>query len=502
MSIGPLEGLNIILTGLNAAQVETQTAGQNIANASNPNYAEETVQMAPLLGGPTPLATGSILPGAIGAGVTVTGIMRQAPAYLSATARLAMGGSAYAQTYASTLNSAETLFQEPSANGLNNLLQQYFNDLNTLSQDPSNAGAKSTVVGDAETLVQAFHTLANGLQEAQGNVMTQLGDTVNQDNTILTQIAQLNGQIQQQEIAGNNPNALLDQRSGMLDQLAKDLGATVTPVPLLDGAGQPVISQNGQPVDTIQVALPDGTVLLNGTTAGSLSVNTTGAPTLSVTFNGSTSTPSLGPSQGGTVGALLTLVGSSSGLLSGDGPNSYSGSWLNQLDSVAAALAASINQLQTTGYAPDPTTGTMTLQTNTPFFVTSNGATTFTAANLAVNPTLVQTPTLVAAAQSTNPNDGSNALAMANVSTSPTGPVAIYQQEIGQVGTAVQSAEQVATTAQAVSAQATQARESVTGVNINQEVVNLSFASQTYQALAKTMGTLQNMVSSLLNAVQ
>jgi flagellar hook-associated protein FlgK len=66
----------------------------------------------------------------------------------------------------------------------------------------------------------------------------------------------------------------------------------------------------------------------------------------------------------------------------------------------------------------------------------------------------------------------------------------------------VADAQARATTAQAVAAQANQALESVAGVNVNQEVVNLSFASQTYQALADTMNTIQSSVSSLLNAVQ
>jgi flagellar hook-associated protein 1 FlgK len=508
VSIGPLEGLNTILSGMNAAQATTETAGQNIANASNPNYATEVVEQAPILGGPTPLATGSILPGSIGAGVTITGIERQAPAYLSSTARAAMGQSSYANTWASALNSAQQLYQEPSANGLNALMTQYFNDLNVLAQDPSNAGAKSTVVGDALTLVQAFHTLAGGLQQAATNATTQLQDKVGQDNTILSQIATLNGQIQELQIAGNNPNALLDQRSGMLDQLAKDLGATVSAVPLTDANGQPVMSQNGQPVDSLQLTLPDGTIILSGTTAATLNVATSnGAPSLSVTMGTTTTAPTFGPSQGGSVGALLALLSPSGGVLSGDGASSWSGSWLNQLDQVASTLATAINQLQTTGYAPDPTTGAMTVQTNTPFFVAGTGGTAsatgpFTAANLTVNPALQANTALVAAASSTNVNDGSNAQAMANVAESPTGPLAVYRQQIGSIGTTVQSAEQVATTQQAVAAQTQQARESVTGVNINQEVVSLSFAAQTYQALAKTMGTIQSMVASVINAVQ
>lgn len=507
MSVGPLDTLNIILTGMTAAQAQTDVAGQNIANASNPNYAVETVDQAPLLGPPAPMATGLVGPGAFGGGVDITGVTRQAPAFLSATARQASAASTYASTVATALQNAQTIFQEPSSNGIAALMEQFFSDLTALSQDPSNIGAKAAVVGAAQTLVQAFHTVATGLIQAQTNVMTQLNDTVASDNTILGQVAQLDGQIQQLEIAGENPNALLDQRSGLLDQLAKDLGATVQVVNLTDASGQPVRNPDGQPVTTIRVMLPDGTMLVDGTVASTLSVAAGPPPTVQVTGpGGSPVTPAWGSGQWGTVGGLLALVGSS-GLLSGDGPSSYSGSWLNQLDQVAAGLAAAINPLQTGGYAPNPTTGVMTQQTSTPFFeadlsgtLTASGP--FTAANLVVNPTLVNTPSLVAAAATPSPNDGSNAAQMALVGSNSSGPLAQYQQMIAAIGSEVQSAQQVDTTLKAVAAQAQQAREAVSGVSINEEVVHISFASQTYQALAKTMATLQAMVAALLDSVQ
>ena len=489
---------------MDAAQAQIDTAGQNIANAANPNYAVETVQLNPMDGGPTPLATGVIGPGSFGAGVNVAGVTQNVPQYLVSNNRQALADSAYANQYATQLQNAETLYQEPSSSsGLSTQMSTFYNDLNVLAQDPSNAGAKSTVVGQGQSVATAFNNLAAGLNQARGNVIAQIQGTVTEDNNTIAQVAKMNATIQQQEIAGNTPNALLDQRTGLLNQLATDLGATVTSVPLLNTAGGQVMSQIGQPVNTIQVALPNGTLLVNGTNASTLGVSTTGVPSITVTSpTGTTGAATFGANQGGNVGALLTLVGSH-GLLSGDGAGSYSGSWLNQLDHIASQFASQLNGYQTAGYAPSPTTGTMTVQTGNPLFLAGASATaTITAANLTVNPTLVQNPNLVAAAQSTNANDGSNAQAMANLGSSASGALSQYQLQIGAIGTQVADAASQSTTQQAVAAQAQQSLESVAGVNVNQEVVNLSFAAQTYQALAKTMGTMQSAVSSLLNAVQ
>lgn len=500
MSVGPLQDLNIILTGLSTLQGETTVAGQNIANAATSGYAQQTADTSPLQGSPVPMASGTVGPGSFGGGVEITDIARQAPAYLSATARRAFAQKAYASTWSTVLKNAEAVYQEPSSVGLSASMGQFFNDLTVLSQDPSNLGAKSVVVADAQTLAQKFNNLAQGLNQSATSAQNQLADVVGQDNNLLTQVAQLNGAIMKAQMGGESPNALLDQRSVLLDQLSKDLGATVTPF-AVTGTQGPLDLPNGMPLETIQVTLPNGSVVVQGASAGSLAIGTGTPVSVQATAVGASgpSTVQWPANQGGTAGALVALL---TGPLSGDGSGSSSQSWLNQLDQVAASLASQVNALQTTGYAPDPSTGAMTVQTQNPLFQPSSGTGSITAGTLAVNPTLVQNPMLVAAAQSTSPNDGSNAQAMASLGTESTGPLAVYQSQVSSIGTAVQAAGQMATIQSALSAQAEQARQSVSGVNINEEVAHLAFDSQAYAALAKTLGTLQTMMSVLVNAVQ
>jgi flagellar hook-associated protein 1 FlgK len=300
-------------------------------------------------------------------------------------------------------------------------------------------------------------------------VQTQLQDQIGQDNQLVQQVAHLNQAIETAQVAGESPNALLDQRSGLLTQLAKDLGAVVTPVAVLNSQGEPVTTPGGTPVETIQVSLPQGTVLVSGSQAGSLAV-TAGPPWgLAVTAPGASAATTVSALPTGTAGGLLALL---NGPLSGDGAGAAANSWLNQLDQVAAQLADQVNQFQTASsayYIANPATMQMAPSSSSnPLFVSANGA-GVSAQTLAVSAQMIQNPYQLAAATSANANNGDNATAMADLQNSPSGPLALWDQQLSQFGTQVQQAQQNHQTQSALAAQAQQAWQSVSGVNVNKK---------------------------------
>ena len=109
---------------------------------------------------------------------------------------------------------------------------------------------------------------------------------------------------------------------------------------------------------------------------------------------------------------------------------------------------------------------------------------------------------IAAASSATNgANDGSNAQAVAELATSATGPDQSYRTFITNLGSQVQSvtSQSQAQTSLAQSLQAT--LQSVTGVNSDQQTVDMLGYQQAYQASAKVISTIDTMVQSLLAAV-
>lgn len=503
----PFAGFSIIDSALNAMQQAVDVAGQNIANATTPGYANETVSLSTMpsvvqgsLGGPTGAD-------ALGTGVQVQAVKRQTEAFLTQGVRTAQSVETYGTQVVNVLTQAQDLLSEPSSSGLAAIMEQMFTDLATLAQNPQSTAARAVVVQDAQNVVAQFHTLATGLTGISTNLEQDLQSQVTTANNLIGQIADLNQQITTAQVEGSQPNSLIDQRSNLLNQLSKQMAITVG----ADSQGNLTVTDSAT-----------GVVLIDGSEAGNLTVanDATGAPVLvSEVAAGSPSsaTPTAAAITSGNIGADLGLL---SGALAPPGSASAGNSMLSGLNQVASALATSMNALQANGYYLDPNTGSpVQASTGSPsspttdpavttFFTEGSGSTgssaaAITAAGIALNQDIAQNGSFIAAASSANAGDGSNAQAMGDLgqSTNPSSAVQLYAGQVSSIGTEVAGDQSQLTTAQSLLTQAQTTQESVSGVDINQAVTDLSQYEEVYTAAAKAMGSMQNMLASLMAAV-
>jgi flagellar hook-associated protein 1 FlgK len=128
------------------------------------------------------------------------------------------------------------------------------------------------------------------------------------------------------------------------------------------------------------------------------------------------------------------------------------------------------------------------------------------ASTITVNPAVAANPSgEIAASPSSgyNPGDGSNAQAIANqqTSTTSTGVIANWATSVAQVGLDVQNASALATSATNTYNQAYSAEQSVSGVSVNSQLVNLVNYQQMYQASAKVISTVAATLQSLIQDV-
>ncbi len=173
---------------------------------------------------------------------------------------------------------------------------------------------------------------------------------------------------------------------------------------------------------------------------------------------------------------------------------------------MANNLASSVNGALGQGYDAsgntDVAAGTGVGPNNSaPLFVIGNAS--GAAATIGVNPAVVRNPALLAAATaSTNgANDGSNAQVLAELGSSATGPDKTYQTFVTNLGSQVQTVTNQAQAQQSLSQSLAASLASVTGVNTDQQTVAMLGYQQAYQASAKVISTIDQMVQSLLAAV-
>lgn len=299
------------ISGLNAAQVALNTVSNNITNTNTPGYSRQVVQQTENVTQPNGNYT-------IGNGVNVLAVQRAYSDYLTSAVWSSNASLQRATTYnnlATTLNSALS-----GSGDLQGGLDNLYGAFSAVANAPGNTSSRQALLGSASALATVFNTLGQQLTLQQGQINSQITGAVSSINSVLSNIAGINQQINQSSGTGQ-PNALLDQRDALVGQLSGYLG--VTAVTESDGS-MSVYSSSGQ-------ALVSGGNTYPLSTGGSTYDPTT--PDV-LDSSGNDITTSL---SGGTLGALL------------DYRTNVLNPVQNQLGQAAVALASSVNAQQAKG---------------------------------------------------------------------------------------------------------------------------------------------------------
>lgn len=520
--------LNTALSGVEVAQEQLDTTGENISNANETDYEEQVVNTSTIQSLILPSgAFGS--PMQLGTGVQAGSITNQDNPYLNAAWRQQNSKTAAASTTQSYTTQLETALDEPSNSAISAQLNQFFSDWSALADNPTSTAAQQAVVDDASTLADSFNSLSSEITgSGAGSIQSQAVDQYDELMSTTTgsggtgeiesdasNIASLNQQIVEQSADGGNPNALIDQRNAYIDDLSS-LG-NVNVVSNSDGSVN--ISFGGVPDTTttppgtaaVSQLLVDGTQGANGNdfTAWQTQFDaqaTAFASSAYATANPTTAASALASSFGGTVGALIGLTGYPVGAAGSATIQGTLGQAQDQLDAVANDLGQNVNNPDSAGV---PTA------LSVPIFGTSTTQ-TFTAASLSVNPALLSNASQLPVGTST----GDNSIALAEsavgsgqgitidgtfyAGTPVTGtayPTSAYAGFVQSIGSVAQAANQNDQTQAALQTQLTNQRTSAEGVDLSQEMTNLIEEQQAYEASAKVMNTFGTMMDSLMTIV-
>jgi flagellar hook-associated protein 1 FlgK len=440
-------GLETALRGLLADQRSLDTTGHNIANAQTPGYSRQVAELAT-----TPAFT-DVGSGQLGTGVDVVQYQRIRDTFLDLQLRAQTMRQGSAQAQESGLSNIEQTLSEPSDNGLSELFGKYWAAWQNVANNPNDLATRQALAQTAASLSNGFNNLATQLTTIQTQTTQNETLTMQQVNSLGSQVASLNQSIQAAELAGGQPNDLLDQRDNLIDQLSA-LGNTSTAV----SAG--TAGQLGQ---------------IDVTFGGENLVTTSTASTLTLPLTNVTSGQLAGMDQ------VISLIS--------DPTNGY----LTKLNALASALTTATNAQSAVGKDLNGNAGV-------PFFTATSGS---EAATISVSAAVLASPDLIAASTNGDPGDGSNALALGNLQqTALVGGATIdtaYSQLVTQIGSDSQQAQANLSNANSLVESLTNQRTSVSGVSLDEEMTNLLQFQRGYQACARVMSAMDSMIDTLVN---
>lgn len=237
-------GFQTALSALNTAQRALQVIGNNLANASNPAYARQRVQLEAL----TPTSgQGGLW---IGRGVDVTRIDRVADALLEDRLRIQESEVSRQGVVLDHLREIESLFGEPGANGLGATIGAFFSRISGLSAAPEDSSLRHGVIQGGVSVADSFRLIRGQLDGLHGSFEAAVGAEVDRINALAEDIAVLNQQIITARQGRETPASFLDRQEELLRELAQHVDVQATRdasgrVSVVAG-GSPLVSPRGQ----------------------------------------------------------------------------------------------------------------------------------------------------------------------------------------------------------------------------------------------------------------
>lgn len=302
--------MQIARSGLTAAQLGIQLAGNNIANVGTPGYSRQVATLTPQRGsGPDGVRTG--------AGVLVRDIQRQVDGALQARLWNAGSDQAAAAARQGILSQIESALGELNDNDLSSELSAFFQ---VWSERANQTRSSAAVVQQGATLAEFIRRLRSNLTDQRSQSDAQLSAAVQRADLLAGQIARLNRAVSDAEVGGATANVLRDQR----DQLVTDLAS------LLDAT---VIDRGSQGVD-----------VLVGSTPIVLGADSRGISFRRETVNGQLRVSVIASNDGSELSVSSGMIG---GLL--DSRSASLDDTLSRLDSLASALIYEVNRIHATG---------------------------------------------------------------------------------------------------------------------------------------------------------
>ncbi len=464
--------LTIGQSALLTQQKAIDITGNNIANVNTPGYSRQRLnikQNSPV----------RIYDQTMSTGVTAeTNIQRFYDQFIGAQLNGENETLGRWEAQKQALEKVELMFDDSGGNGLSNAISEFFNSWQDLSNNPSGVAERSSLVSAGQYLAATFNQVYDNLNTLKGDIDTHVTNIVGDINDITDRIAELNRKVNQVEVTGHNANDFRDER----DQLVFELSKLMDIQSFEDDNGNiNVMTGTGKP-------LVDGPATWDLTTAD----------------NGGVQDIFWQASDGTNVNITTQLSG---GELKGwvEARDVLITDYMTQLDTLAANIISEVNTLHCAGLTLDSTT-----TTGVDFF-TGTGA-----VNISVNSSIEADSNLIAAAASAAytgttdeglPGGNGIAIAIANLQSASTMAGSssfgeFYDSLVSSVGADLQAADFNHTHQTTMVQNLKQYQQEVSGVSLDEEMVNLVQFQQAYTAAAKLITTADDMLDTLMGMVR
>ncbi len=201
-------------SSMNASKKSMATTSHNIANANDDNFSRQRITTETN----TPIAEGDYV---VGTGTNIREIKRVHNKLVEKKLNQSISQHQYNEERTNQLMNIEEVFNEINSDGMNKVLNRFFNSFRELSNQPDNEVVRTMVRDNARLVVEDFKRIDSSITGIKGNIDKKIAVSVDEINQAAENIAKLNKEIIRLENLGGETGDLRDQRDKSVRLIAE-----------------------------------------------------------------------------------------------------------------------------------------------------------------------------------------------------------------------------------------------------------------------------------------
>ncbi|MDR3120096.1 MAG: flagellar hook-associated protein FlgK [Clostridiales bacterium] len=216
MAVG-FSSYEIARSGLTFNERGLDVTGHNIANVNTLGYSRQQAVAADSFYIKNNAKYGY---GQVGVGVDIQQTRQIRHKFLDNIYRYENAKADYWSVRSDTFSEVESILGEPVNEGLQSLLNRYWDAWQELSKDPSSLTTRSLVRQLGESIAFEMNNVGAQFDQMQLELDAQFVDSIKSLDALCSKVADLNRLIKSVQIAGEAPNDYMDERNALLDQIS------------------------------------------------------------------------------------------------------------------------------------------------------------------------------------------------------------------------------------------------------------------------------------------
>lgn len=209
-----MSSLNMMGSGLKAAQQGLYVTSHNMSNSENVGYCRQRISQADS----KYLNAGNGMK--VGTGVDVKTLTQVRNTFLDVSYRDEAARGNYHSVKYETIDELFTVMGEMNGESITIDMKNLWNSINTLSNYPESIDIRKVFINDASSFIKKANFLKDSMVKYQYNLDDRIRTEVSEINTLASKISSLNVKIAKAEIYGDHANDYRDVRNLLLDELS------------------------------------------------------------------------------------------------------------------------------------------------------------------------------------------------------------------------------------------------------------------------------------------